>query len=85
MSGRKRPSGPAHTPTRPHLTDVGKCGNMYGRMEGLYRPCAMADTPPGTLSDSDWTELVEQLLRLMPEDFEAAVAAVRLQRRLERR
>lgn len=37
----------------------------------------------GDLSHDDWLDLVEQLLGLSAADFESAVLAVRLHRRLE--
>lgn len=87
MSRRKGSPSLAPTSAKPSLTDVGKCDTMCGCMKDLYKVSAIADTPPpaGKLSDSDWKTLVEQLLQLLPEDFEAAVAAVRLHRRLEGR
>lgn len=41
-------------------------------------------SPPG-LDEPEWQHLVDLLLQVSPEDFEAAVAAVRLHRRLEGR
>ena len=87
MRRRRSPRGIPRRTTPPTLTNVGRCGMMSAYPSPIYSPSAVGDTStsPPKLSEPEWQKRVELLLHMSPEDFEAAVAAVRLHRRLERR
>lgn len=87
MNRRRSRVSPLGRPGPQVLTKHGICGTLVGCPGSIYTPSTDGgtSTPPPQQSEPEWKRLVDLLLHVSPEDFEAAVAAVRLHRRLELR